>query len=225
MFPEYHKINGLYKRDDKGNFTGEFARDEFEYLYYNEWLFTEKVDGTNIRIGTDINDTTTPGTKIGGRTANAQIPTFLLPVLEPIAKRLEASDVCREDDGTMCDVTLYGEGFGPKIQKGGGNYGDEVRFVLFDVQISGWWLKREDVEDVGARLGLDVVPIVGELMLQDAEELCRAGFDSHWGNFIAEGVVGTPAVPLHARDGSRIITKLKYKDYDHVRRDRQLVAA
>lgn len=48
---EYHKINSIYKRDEKTKeFTNEFSLPEFEYLKHNLWEFTEKIDGTNVRI-------------------------------------------------------------------------------------------------------------------------------------------------------------------------------
>lgn len=41
----------------------------------------------------------------------------------------------------------------------------------------------------------------------------RKGFNSIWGDFIAEGIVARPAVELKTRNGHRIITKIKHKDF------------
>jgi hypothetical protein len=46
------------------------------------------------------------------------------------------------------------------------------------------------------------------------EKYCEEGFKSHWGDFIAEGIVARPKVELKTRAGHRIITKLKYKDFE-----------
>src|SRR5690349_6968116 len=51
----YHKINAPFKRYTEGEkkgrlILGQWSVPEFEYLAENEWEFTEKVDGTNIRI-------------------------------------------------------------------------------------------------------------------------------------------------------------------------------
>ena len=55
-------------------------------------------------------------------------------------------------------VTLYGEGFGAKIQKGGGNYiPNGQSFILFDVVIDGWLLQRKNVQDIATKLGIDTV--------------------------------------------------------------------
>lgn len=48
---EYHKINTLFKRDEKNLIIeGDYSCPEFAYLAENEWTWTEKVDGTNIRV-------------------------------------------------------------------------------------------------------------------------------------------------------------------------------
>ena len=50
----YGKIQTVFKRDPETKFRtlldGQFSLPEFEYLRSNTWTWTEKVDGTNIRI-------------------------------------------------------------------------------------------------------------------------------------------------------------------------------
>jgi len=117
----------------------------------------------------------------------------------------------------MC---LYGEGYGAKIQKNGGNYNPTgVDFVLFDIKISDVWLKRDAIEDIARHLQIKTVPIIGKGILEDAIELTKNGFKSIWGDFIAEGLVLRPKIELKTRNGNRIITKIKYKDFN-IRRDR-----
>lgn len=71
---EYHKINSPFKRDDRGKFIiGDWAQSEFEYLQDNLWSWTEKIDGTNIRVMWDGQSI-----RFGGKTDNAQIPVKLL---------------------------------------------------------------------------------------------------------------------------------------------------
>ena len=113
----------------------------------------------------------------------------------------------------LLEVCLYGEGYGAKIQKGGGNYSAVPKFVLFDVKIGDWYLQREDVEDIAKKLGVDIVPIVGQGTLIEAIELVRKGQKSTWGDFTAEGLVLRPATELKTRRGDRIITKIKHKDF------------
>jgi len=204
----YHKITTVYKRDPETNYKtlleGKFASPEFEYLADNRWSFSEKVDGTNIRIMFDGE-----GLAVGGRTDKAQLPIFLvlrlhdifLPKLE-IFKGFGVNNFC-----------LYGEGYGAKIQKGGGNYRQDQGFVLFDVKNGDRWLRRGDVESIAEELDIEVVPDIGSGTLAEMVEMARQGFNSAWGDFMAEGIVARPAVEVKSRSGHRIITKVKCKDF------------
>ncbi len=205
---EYHKIDSVYKRDTKGKFIlGEFARPEFEYLKDNPWLWTEKIDGTNIRImwdGTDV--------RYGGRTDNAQLPNKLVNWLNEHLFGYTFFNLF----GSEGNVCLYGEGYGAGIQKGGGNYSSEQKFILFDVKIGNFWLSYDNVTDIGNKLGLEVVPLEGIATLSEMINVVQKGLTSisHIGNANKEGYVGTPSIPLFARNGDRIITKIKYKDFN-----------
>ena len=207
---EYHKIQSIFKRDERTHkfIENEWSLPEFDYLKNNEWVYTEKIDGTNIRIGWNGFDM-----EIGGRTANAQIPTFLYQrLIELFTKEKLESTIPVGDD--VLDAMLCGEGYGAKIQKGGGNYiPGGVGFILFDVKIGEWWLKREDVADIAQSLGINVVPEVGRGTIGDAILEVKNGFTSTFGNFMAEGMVLRPAVELKTRGGHRIITKLKNRDF------------
>lgn len=205
---EYHKIQTVYKRDEGTNFKtlleGEFSLPEFEYLSGNEWVFTEKVDGTNIRVMFDGNTIT-----FGGKTDAAQIPAFLVTRLNELFL-LQVDTFANLFPSGVC---LYGEGYGARIQKGGGNYRPNQDFVLFDVKIGDWWLQRVDVEDIAAKLQIDIVPIIGRGSLYDMVEMTKGSFNSQWGNFVAEGIVARPATELKTRSGDRVITKIKHKDF------------
>lgn len=205
---EYHKINSVYMRDPATSFKtfllGEWSEPEFGYLAQNEWVFTEKVEGTNIRIM--LQDGTL---KFGGKTDNAAIPAFLV---ERLQERF-IPQIARMREIFPDGACLYGEGYGAKIQKGGGNYRADQDFVLFDAHIGEFWLGRPSIEDIADKLGLDVVPIVGMGTLLEAIDLVQTGFNSRWGSFKAEGLVVRPKVELRTRSGHRIITKIKHKDF------------
>jgi hypothetical protein len=85
--------------------------------------------------------------------------------------------------------------------------------VLFDVKINDWWLERKNVEEISVELNLPVVPVIGQGNLYDMVELTNKGFNSRWGNFIAEGVIARPKIGLKTRSGHRIITKIKHSDF------------
>lgn len=208
---EYHKIQTLFLRDPDNNhktlLEGQYAKPEFEYLKDNHWIFTEKVDGTNIRIYWD-NEFSHKDVIIQGKTKRAEIPPFLLKKLEelfPIEK------FQKNEYPPMC---LYGEGYGAKIQKGGRGYiPDGVDFILFDVQIDGIWLERHNVEDIAEKLNIKVAPIVAEGSLDSMVEMCKYGFMSELRETPPEGLVARPKVEMSNRRGERIITKLKMNDF------------
>lgn len=203
---EYHKIQSIFKRDEKTHkvIVGDFSLLEFEYLQHNTWVWTEKIDGTNIRVVWD-----TESVYFGGRTNNAQIPVFLYDKLNELFPARLFRDYFPENT-----LTLYGEGYGAKIQKGGGNYiSSGVDFILFDVLIGSWWLKREDVEDIANKLAIKTVPVIGKGSLIEATDFVKKGFNSTFGNFLGEGLVLKPEVELFNRMGHRIITKIKNKDF------------
>lgn len=206
MKTEYHKIQTIFKRDPKTNYKtllmGDYSLPEFNYLANNIWQFTEKVDGTNIRI--ILND---EGLSFGGRTEKAQMP-------DPLVNRLNelfCENILREQFEK--GVVLYGEGYGNKIQKVGHKYKDHQDFVLFDVKVGDYWLDRETVDDIASKLGIESVPIVGEGTLNDMIKLCQDGMLSRWGDFGSEGLIGRPKLEMKSRSGDRIITKLKTRDF------------
>lgn len=214
---EYHKIDTVFKRDPatkhKTLLEGDYSNDAFAYLAGNEWVFTEKVDGTNIRVMcADYREEGKQyGITFGGKTDAAQIPAFLI-------EKLQARFMADEQRVKLAEIfptggILYGEGYGAKIQKGGGNYRQDQDFVLFDVKVGDWWLQRADVEDVASKLGLDIAPIIGRGTLHEMVAMARSGFHSTWGAFTAEGIVARPATELKTRSGHRIITKIKHRDF------------
>lgn len=211
---KYHKIMSIYKRtkDTKEFILDQYATPEIEYLKDNDWEFTEKVDGTNIRIKWDGKDV-----EIAGRSDNAQLQVPLIHKLDELFKSGEARERLAKvfDDVTEeVPVCLYGEGYGAKIQKGGGNYvKDGVDFVLFDVKIGHWQMERKNVDDIASKLGIKSVPIIGNGTLDFAIGMVKGGITSQWGDFEAEGIVARPVVELFTRRGDRIITKVKSADF------------
>jgi hypothetical protein len=220
-YQPYHKINAIFKRHMSGPqkgklIVGDWAVPEIEYLANNEWEFTEKVDGTNIRVYFDG-----ATVDIRGRTDNAQIP-------QGISDFIRANLPPRKfEEAGLKDIVLYGEGYGPKIQSGG-LYRQDQSFVLFDVKVGPWWLDRKNVDDIADKLGIESVPVLGYGTLYDAISIVRTGMTtagdrvvvygpghltSNWGDFEAEGIVARPTVSMFSRKGERIIAKIKARDF------------
>lgn len=206
---EYNKIETLWKRDMEGSkklLEGEFRNPTVEYLKNNLWVFTEKIDGTNIRIYWDGHTV-----QFGGRTDRSQIPTSLLNYLNSVFSTNEAEQIFEEKFGET-PVVLFGEGYGVKIQNGGA-YRNDVSFILFDVFISGNYQPRESIEDIAKAFNIDVVPIIFEGTLEEGVDFVKTHPDSTIGTAKMEGLVARPKIELRDRCGKRIIVKIKWEDF------------
>lgn len=208
---EYIKIETPFQRDMNGSkklIEGAWRNETVEYLKDNPWVFTEKIDGTNISVDWDGH-----AVSFYGRTERASIPaplanflfaTFGGPVNEQMFEQVFANS----------HVILYGEGYGPKIQNGG-DYREDVSLILFDIYFpeQDLWLKREAVENIARSFGIDAVPIIFTGTIQDAIDYVKTAPQSRFGTAKMEGLVGRPAVEVRDRRGNRVITKIKVRDF------------
>lgn len=206
---EYTKIPNIFKRETFGNnklIEGEYSSPELEYLSKSMWGFEEKIDGTNIRILWD-------GYRVSfmGRTDRAQIPTHLMAKLEELFGGETKEELFEQTFGKS-EVILFGEGFGEKIQKGGGLYGP-VNFRLFDVYIGGYWLNRENVSDIAEKFGIDRAPSLFTGALEEGVEFIKKHPKSVLRDAEMEGIVGRPMVQMFSRTGQRIMVKIKCRDF------------
>lgn len=207
---EYTKIPNIFKREMYGKnklIEGEYSTPELEYLSEAQWEFTEKVDGTNIRIVWD-------GYRVSfaGRTDKAQIPKHLLDRLNEIFGGQTKEELFEQMFGKT-EMILFGEGFGEKIQNGGGLYGN-VDFILFDVWVNGWWLDSATVTDIAEKFGIKRVPVVFTGTLNDGVEYIRKHPKSGLRDAELEGIVGRPVVQMFSRKGERIMVKIKCRDFE-----------
>lgn len=207
---QYHKIETMYERGADFKVDPTKIKNPI-YGELKRWFFTEKIDGTNIRcIWKD------KVLSFNGKTDNAQVPGDLIKWLYENVNSEKMLEVFPD-----VDAVIYGEGYGAGIQKGGGDYSPTKKIIVFDVLVGNvgeprkWWLNQTAVNDVTGKLGLDVVPFLGEMSLEEATEMVRKGFKSFLNGGIkdAEGLVGRPLETLFDKKGSRLILKLKTKDF------------
>ncbi len=206
---EYPKIETIFSRDTEGTkklIFGTYRDETVKYLRFNDWQFTEKIDGTNISVEWDGH-----AVSFHGRTERAQIPKHLLEYLEKTFLTTEAEELFEQTYGDK-NVILYGEGYGAKIQNGG-NYRSDVSFILFDVLIGDNWQEREWVEKTAKMFGIDVVPVVFVGSLKEGVDYVMEHHPSTIGTAMMEGVVGRPMVEMRDRLGKRIIVKIKWEDF------------
>ena len=234
----YQKINSIFMRDDRNvimPYSG-FVEPEFEWLKDMKWRGEEKIDGTSIRIEVTKCPTLTGvsfDVAYRGKTDNADIPKQLLKYLEEnypeekvlaslgLKKEIHASEYEErnwlDDDSIPNMYTIYGEGYGAKIQKAGGNYvSNGVGFIVFDIKVNNIWLKTEARDEIASKLGAPVTPLIGYFTIPEAIDFVRKGFKSTISEnkeFMAEGLVLRTDVGLLNRLGKRLITKIKTKDF------------
>lgn len=213
----YEKIETIYARDIEGTKllrVGDYRNPTIEFLKDCTWIWTEKVDGTNIRVYWDGHTVT-----FGGRTERAQIPAPLVNRLNELFGGEQNAQVFEQLYGEM-EVILFGEGYGKGIQAAGKAYNpDCVDFILFDEMIGNNYQPRISVEDAARAFGVKVVPIVGEGTLEQAVEYVKGHPKSILGDIDMEGIVCRPAQELWDRCGNRVIVKIKWHDFKHFAED------
>jgi len=211
---EFPKIETLYNRDEHTHKVIPSQLRLREFGHIKEWVISEKIDGTNVRIG--YHDHTI---ELGGRTDQAQMPMVLVEYLRQTFTDERMGKVFDDESS----VTLFGEGYGEKIQSGG-RYRSGVSFRLFDVLVGSWWLERDTIIDIAAQLSILVVPSFGSIdrLPQSVDDLKdMIGHDgrsmvAHQDNgpgVQAEGIVARTVPLLKTRGGERLIWKLKFRDF------------
>lgn len=113
------------------------------------------------------------------------------------------------------EVKIHGEAYGGKCQGMRETYGNELRFIGFDVKIGESWLTVPDMADVCEKLGVEVVPyrkVSTDLAVLDAERdrpsevAVRRGITTPRPR---EGVVLRPLQEFTTNNGNRVIVKHK----------------
>ena len=179
-----------------------------------------------------------------GKTDNANIPKGLQKVFAekyPIGKVLESLNlkdfipfsefaehnwVDKDNEGNVIGInidkvpkiwTIYGEGYGEGIQKGGRYLKGRNDFIVFDVKVNETWLQPENTKEIASKLGAQYVPEYGPMTIADAMNICRF---NDWKSLIAEdktlpieGIVLKTPLGFLDRMGRRIICKIKVEDF------------
>ena len=173
------------------------------YLSTSLWSYSRKVDGENIRIQWDGEQALWNGKsnkfQCSAEFTDYMNSTFLEEIFE---EKFERDKV----------VTIFGEKMGPKTQ--GNELGlkkDEL--IIFDVNINGTWLGKDDVREIakyfGARTTYDLTDTTDNpYTLRELIEMCSNGVFKGW-----EGIVATPLVECRDQSGGRVIVKIKNRDY------------
>jgi hypothetical protein len=176
--------------------------------------------------------------RFAGKTDNAQIPPNLLKHMKekytdekiyeslglaheiPVSEWAEHKWVDSECnplwDAIPNIYTIYGEGYGMGIQKGGNYIKNGNEFIVFDVKVNDIYLLTEARDEIAKKLGAPIVPFIGYFTLDEAIDFVRKGFKSTIAEnteYMAEGLVLRTDLGLRNRMGKRLIVKVKYEDF------------
>lgn len=179
------------------------------------------------------------GVEYKGKTDNAQIPNHLLAFLKekyppnvvlgalglkefiPIDEFVEHRWVNEKGEIDVNRVpylyTIYGEGYGMKIQSGGNYMRNGVGFIVFDVKVNDTYLLTENYRGIAEKMGAPCVPDMGMMTIDEAIEIVKRGFKSSIAenkDYNAEGIVLKAPLGLRTRMGERLILKIKTCDFD-----------
>jgi len=227
---EYPKIHSLWKREDsyfednkkRGNsfIVGDYARPEFGCI--KRWQVQEKIDGMNIRVHMKrllvIDEDGFPIYRwygeYHGRRNDSMLPTSLIAAFDKIFKS-EHINAFFKNHKDANDIWFFGEGYGPKIQKGGGNYRADAGFILFDVVWNGKWSTKEWVMQNAEELGIPYAPYIGVMTEDEIVEYVKSKPLSLCSikSQVMEGVIARPEYPLYLPHGEPLIMKLKCKEF------------
>ncbi len=210
-----------------------------EFGQIAQWLVTEKIDGTNIRL--ELNGGRSFTASVEGRTDAAQLPkNFVSEAIGDLEQLrfglIEALNRLipeRSDDAWA--MTIYGEGYGAGIQKGGGSYSPTKKLRIFDVVtyrlvdtgllLPDWqrstplWRTWADVEATADALGIPTVPVVmrgapTEMVADWAEDGVHSAVAGLEGtdDILAEGLIARTDPYLYNHRGGRVMFKCKTED-------------
>src|SRR5574344_194303 len=182
-------------------------------LLFKQCYATEKIDGTSAHIGYN-SDTDTFDTYAGtqGFKFYEQYKT------DYWKNKLE--NFC--ENHRTNQIVIFGEWYGGGIQ-GNHFYGEEKKFIAFDIKIGDVWLNVQNASLVATGLGLAFVPF--EIVDTDEESLIkvrskpseiakRAGIDH-----IREGVVLHPLEEFRSNNMERVICKYKNAEFSEVKHE------
>jgi uncharacterized protein YutD len=197
----YMHIDNLYKN--------------VEILMFKECYALEKIHGTSAHVSWKQNQLhLSPGGELMENFRTCFDETDL-------QKRLS-------EQFTDVHVVIYGEAYGGLQQAMSGTYGDETKFVVFDVTIDGLWLSVPNAHDVATKLGLEFVDYVKcttdiETLNAERDKPSTQAIRNGCGNDkLREGVVLRPLIELRKNNNSRIVCKHKRDEFRETKTPRLL---
>jgi hypothetical protein len=185
-----------------------------DILLFKEVYAMEKIHGTSAHIGW-----------------NGKVYFFSGGESYDLFIRLFDKDKLTEHFSTLGSdkCIIYGEAYGGKCQGMRETYGNELRFIAFEMCINDKWLCVPEAERIITSYGLDFVPY--SKVSTDIESLdFERNFPSRQsvkngiiGDKKREGIVLRPLIEVTKNNGHRIIAKYKNDDFAETKTKRSLV--
>lgn len=190
------------------------------FMFREVWAL-EKVHGTSAHVRFAPRDGFVDVSFFSGDSKYAEFVKLFDPGV------LEAAYLA-DDRLNDSHVIVYGEAYGGKLQGMKATYGEQLRFVAFDVSVGDLWLDVPDAHDVCKRLGFEfvdyrLVPCTKEAL--DAErdrESVQAIRNGCGPGKLREGVVLRPPKELCRKNGSRIIAKHRRREFSETKQPREI---
>jgi len=200
----YMDIDNLYKNTD--------------ILMFKECYAMEKIHGTSAHISYK-------GGRVSFFAGGSKYEDFVkLFNEEDLKKKLDEMI-----DGTT-SVHVYGEAYGGNMQKMRETYGNELKFVAFEVKIGDLWLNVPKAEQFVKELGLDFVPYVristnmkeiDEALYTPSVQALKNGIQEEK---MREGIVLRPIEEVVKNNGKRVIAKHKRPEFAETKTPRTMDA-
>lgn len=216
---KYGKLYTLFERDKKFKVIDILNPKLDGITNIKEFIITEKIDGTNCGV------VLTPDKQILIRKRSDVVEddkqhhlyfeaTNDVP-FDKIKKYFEDSDAL---------VIIFGEACGGNIQKVGQNYSLSPTFLVFDVKVGNSYLDWASLEKFCDEVGLKTVPRLSNRINISKKDLNIEGMKNLLLKYPktnvkggkggdSEGVVVRSEPPLLNKFGTRMMFKIKFKDY------------
>lgn len=198
----YQHINNLYRDQD--------------ILLFKECYVSEKIHGTSAHVRWQDNQIHFFSS---GECNQKFSNLFDIPELK---EKFQALDINK--------FVIYGEAYGGKQQGMRKTYGDDLKFIVFDVKIGDCWLDMYSADKFASGLGFEFIwygRCKADIKILDwhRDDMSVQAFRNGMGNHKSEGIVIRPLIEVTKNNGQRIIAKHKRADFSETKTPREVNSA
>jgi len=197
-------------------------------LHYRECYAMEKIHGTSAHVAFKSGTVSL----VDGHIEEPQVSYFAggekhERFVALFSEMIELAKFVFRDMG-YDKLTVFGEAYGGKCQGMKATYGEELRFVAFEVAIGDLWLNMDDAEQVAVKLGFEFVhyvriPATLEAIDEQRDAPSVQAMRNGMGEtHMREGVVLRPLIEMQRNGGRRVIAKHKRAEFCETKKPREV---